>query len=162
MSKEFVFMRDLISKYHPTFKASADLVKFGLENPHHFYIEGLVEETLAVVGDLKFVDAEGYDFLPDYSDSKTVSVNEKSHYAEIGGVENKIGPLRISLYNPITESLAFFFVPKSHLSRVKMPCYGVNSHKERVKFSYSKVCKDSYGWFDDYRVGTFEELALAR
>lgn len=162
MSKEAVFMRDLISKYHPVFKKSADLVKFGLENPHHFYIEGLVEETIASVGNLNFVDAEGYDFLPDYSDSKTVSVNCNTYKAEIGSVENKIGALRISVYNPINDSIAYFFIPKRRLAMVKLPCYGNNSHKERIVFSYSKLHSDSYGWFDEYRVDTFEELAKAR
>jgi hypothetical protein len=114
------------------------------------------------VGNLKFVDETGYDFLPDYSDSKTVSVNKDSHKAEFSGVENKIGALRVSVYNPIDDTVAYFFLPKQAVDRVKRECYGVNSHKERIVFSYSKVYEDSYGYFDDYRVSTFKELAMAR
>lgn len=136
--------------------------KFALENPEAFNIERLVELTLARVGGLKFVDADGYDFLPDYSDSKTVSVNQKTYKAEINGVENKVGALRIVAYNPINQQLAYFFVPKKDVRRVKRDCHGVNSHKERIVFSWSKVFSDDYGFFEEFRVASFELLARAR
>jgi len=161
MCKNSTILRDIVFPHLPAFKDSA-IQTFALENPEVYNIERLVELTLAHVGHLTFVDAEGYDFLPDYSDSKTVSVNANSHRAEIGGVECKIGALRISAYNPLNDSMAYFYVPKRDLDRIKQQCYGVNSHKERVVFTYSKVYEDSYGYFDDYRLESFEKLARIR
>jgi hypothetical protein len=43
---------------------------------------------------------------------------------------------------------------------VKSPCYGVNDHKERIVFTYSKK-GDTYGMFEDYRVKSFVDLAHA-
>jgi hypothetical protein len=162
MSKSLVLMRDVICQYHPEFVQNCALQKFALDMPKRFNIEHLIEETLAHVGRLKFVDAEGYDFLPDYSDSKTVTVNSNTRVAEINSVENKIGAIRITAYNPFKDGVDFFFVPKSDLSYVKEPCYGLTqSFKERIKFTYSKK-SDNYGWFEDYRVESFKRLAIAR
>jgi hypothetical protein len=154
-------MRDIICVYHPEFNKEGLLRSSGLSNPKRFNIEMLIEETLAAIGPYEFVDAEGYDFT-DFSDSKTTSVNEKTGMAEVGNVETKIGALRITTYNPLKESVDYFFVPKSHLNRVKTACYGKNSHKERIQFTYSRRYEDHYGWFENYRVKTFEELALAQ
>jgi hypothetical protein len=161
MSKNLVLMRDVICLYHPSFKVSPDLRKFGLEMPERFNIERLIEESLADNGKLKFIDADGYDFLPDYSDSKTTTININTRRAEIGNVETKIGPLRITAYNPHKDGVDYFYVPKAHLKRVREPCYGNNSHKERIQFGFSSK-SDSYGWFDDYRVDSFAKLARAR
>ncbi len=154
-------LREIVFPHHPAFQ-NPQVQTFALANPEVYNIERLIELTLAHVGGMKFVDEVGYDFLPDYSDSKTVSVNKDSYKAEFSGVENKIGALRVTVYNPITDTVAFFFLPKRQVRAVKRDCYGVNSHKERIVFSYSRVHSDSYGYFDDYRVTTFRELARAR
>ena len=161
MSKNLVFMRDVVCQYHPEFRKSADLCLYGLKHNDIFNIERLVEESLAALGSYKFVDEEGYDFT-DYSDSKTTSVNQKTYVVTISSVETKIGALRITAYNPFKEAADYFFVPKSDLSRVKRACYGVHEHKERIVFTYSKIHEDDYGWFEDYRVGSFKELACAK
>ncbi len=158
MCKNLVLLRDVISVHHPKFKASADLRQLAQTNPTMFNVERLIEETLAAVGPYDYVDEEGYDFT-DYSDSKTVTVNINTRRAEIGNVETKIGALRITAYNPHTDSLDYFFVPKHRMSYVKSPCYGIQSHKERIQFSWT-VQKD-YGWFEDFRVDNFTDLALA-
>ena len=161
MCKNLTILREIVFPHLPAFKDPTNQ-KFALSNPEVYNIERLVELALAHVGRMRFVDAEGYDFLPDYSDSKTVTVNANSYKAEIGGVECKIGALRISAYNPLNESMAYFYLPKRDLNRVKLQCYGINSHKERVVFSYSKIYEDSYGYFDDYRVDSFKQLAEIR
>jgi len=161
MSKNLVFMRDIVCKYHPEFRKSSDLRRFGLKHNDIFNIERLIEESLAAVGGYDFVDAEGYDFT-DYSDSKTTSVNQKTHYVEVNNVETKIGALRITAYNPFKDSADYFFVPRCDLEHLKRPCYGVNEHKQRIKFSYSSVKENYYGYFEDYRVGSFKELAQAK
>ena len=159
MSKSLVFMRDVICMYHPSFKSSPDLQKFGLEMPERFNIEHLIEETLAAIGPYQFVDEEGYDFT-DLSDSKTTTINANTRVGTVSGVETKIGALRITAYNPFKDAADFFYVSKRDLQYVKSPCYGVNSHKERILFTYSTK-GDTYGMFEDYRVETFGELALA-
>jgi hypothetical protein len=159
MSKSLVLMRDVICVYHPSFNSSRDLQKFGLEMPERFNIERLIEETLAALGPYRYVDEEGYDFT-DYSDSKTTTINANTRVGTVGSVETKIGALRITAYNPFKESADYFYVSKRDLKYVKSPCYGVNDHKERIVFSYSKK-GDNYGIFEDYRVKDFRELALA-
>lgn len=143
------------------FRENKKLQEFALEMPEAFNVERLVELSLAEQGNMRFVDEEGYDFLPDYSDSKTVTVNETSYQAEIGSVENKIGALRICAYNPIKGDVDFFYVSRRELKRIKLACHGVHSHKERVKFRYSKRA-DHYGYFEEFRVKNFKELAEMR
>lgn len=159
MSKSLVLMRDVICIYHPRFRNSPDIKRFGLECPEHFNIERLIEESLAAVGPYRFVDEDGYDFS-DFSDSKTTTINANTRVATISNVETKIGALRITAYNPFKESVDYFYVSKRDLKYVKSPCYGVHDHKERIKFTYSSR-SDAYGMFEDYRVKSFTELAKA-
>lgn len=160
--KGHVLIRDIISRYHPKFQVDAELVRMGLADPDMFNVERLIEHTLAAEGNLNFVDAEGYDFLPDYSDSKTVSVNENTGVAEIGSVETKIGALRIVCFNPLKDAADFFYVPKNCVKYVKRACFGNNSHKERITFTYSRKYSDDYGQFETYRLRTFQQLARSR
>ena len=125
-----------------------------------FNVERLIEESLSAVGNYLLVDCEGYDFS-DYSDSKTTTVNLNSRVGTVSSVETKIGALRITAYNPFKNAADYFFVSRQDLKYVKSPCYGVNDHKERIKFTYSKK-SDSYGMFEDYRVDNFKELARAK
>jgi len=161
MCKNSTILRDIVFPHLPAFKDKV-IQNFALANPEVYNIERLVELTLAHVGKMQFVDAEGYDFLPDYSDSKTVTINVNSLRAQVNSVETKIGALRISAYNACNDNMAYFFVPKSELNRIKRPCYGVHEHKERIQFSYSTVYEDSYGYFDEYRVDSFRHLAEIR
>jgi hypothetical protein len=153
-------MRDVVCLYHPEFKKSADLRSYGLKHSDIFNIERLVEESLAALGPYEFVDEKGYDFT-DFSDSKTTTVNEKTGAVTITGVETKIGALRITAYNPFKEATDFFFVPKQDLDSVKKDCYGINEHKKRIMFNYSRQVADNYCGFEKYRVQSFEALALA-
>ena len=160
MSKNLVLMRDVICIYHPEFRKSRDLQSYGLKHPDIFNVERLIEESLSAVGNYLLVDREGYDFS-DYSDSKTTTVNLNSRVGTVSSVETKIGALRITAYNPFKNAADYFFVSRQDLKYVKSPCYGVNDHKERIKFTYSKK-SDSYGMFEDYRVDNFKELARAK
>jgi hypothetical protein len=157
MSKNLVLMRDVICKYHPRFVESLGLRKYGLDNPQMFNVERLVEESLAAVGGYDYVDEDGYDFS-DFSDSKTTSISLKTRIASVGNVENKIGALRITSYNPHLDSLAYFFVSQTDVKYVKLPCYGNSSHKERIRFTWHPN-DDHYNSFEDYRKDDFESLA---
>ena len=160
MDKNEILMRDVICIYHPEFIGSRDLQKYGMKHPNIFNVERLIEESLASLGPYSFVDREGYDFT-DFSDSKTTTINANTRRGTISSVETKIGALRITAYNPFKDAVDFFYVSKRDLKYVKSPCYGNNDHKERILFSYSKK-GDAYGMFEDYRVKTFEDLALAK
>ena len=160
MSKNLVLMRDVVCKYHPEFRKSKDIRRFGMEQPEHFNVERLIEESLAAVGGYEFVDEEGYDFS-DFSDSKTTTINHTTGVGTVMGVECKIGSLRIVCYNPQKNATDYFFVRKDRVAGVKSACYGKNSHKERIVFKYSSKYHDHYNWFERYRVKSFKELALA-
>lgn len=161
MNKHLMLMRDVVCKYHPDFRNSQDLRQFGMTKPTLFNIERLVEESLAAVGGYEFVDEEGRDFNDKWnSDSKTVTVIQypSKMVAEIGSVENKIGSLRVTIYNPFNEGTDFMYIPKRDLSYLKLPCYGKNSHKERLKITWNSQA-DHYNKFEEFRVRSFEELA---
>lgn len=159
MSKSLVLMRDVICIYHPEFRVSKDLRAYGMKHSDIFNIGRLIEESMAAVGPYDFVDQVGYDFS-DLSDSKTTTINANTRIGTVGSVETKIGALRIVAYNPFKEIADYFYVSKSDVRYVKSPCYGNNDHKERILFKYSTK-SDAYGMFEDYRVKTFDDLALA-
>jgi hypothetical protein len=170
MTKEFTLMRDVITTYHPRFKRSKDLRNFGLSSPHIFNVTHLIEEALSAVGGYKFVDSAHYDF-DDGSDSKTASIrhqpkvnNGNSFMGEIAAVSSaagalKEGALRCTIYNPHVDGLQFYYLPKSMWAKhiTVHPTSGIG----KIVFSWNKT-KQSIKLFEDYRCGTFAELALAR
>lgn len=159
MNKNYVLIRDIITKYHPDFNTSQEVQEFALKNHDVLNVERLIEYTLAHVGGMNFVDAEGYDFLPCYSDSKTVSVSKTTRRGYISSVENKVGALRITAYNPHMDRVDFFYVPKDFVTEVKKACFGKQMFKQRIMFSFSE--NDHYNSFEKYRVPTFVDLATA-
>ena len=172
MSKQLTIMRDVICVYHPRFRKSADIRKFGLECPEHFNIERLVEESLAAVGPYTFVDGDHYDFS-DLSDSKTASIRvnptqpgRNTHVGEIAGVETsgggqKAGALRCTIYNPHKPGgeLRYYFLPRNMWRNIITlhPTSGVG----KIMYSYNRV-HDDIVKFQDYECSSFEELARAR
>ena len=159
MSKNLVLMRDVISIYHPEFRASKDLRAYGVKHPDIFNVERLIEESLAAVGPYEFVDESGYDFT-DYSDSKTTTVAEYDNIMAIGSVESKIGALRITIYNPHKQALDYMYMPYRAWQRFKECSYGKSEHKERLRVRWN-ASHDHYNSFEDFRVRSFEDLAQA-
>ncbi len=164
MNKHFILMRDVVCRHHPKFVKSRDLTNFGLSQPLLFNIERLVEETLAAVGGYNFVDEDYRDFDDrNNSDSKTTTVipDGNSKTAVISSIENKIGSLRITIYNPFKETTDFMYIPKRHVGVLKEPCYGKNnSLKEKLRIRWNQA-HDHYNGFEQFRVGTFQDLATA-
>jgi len=159
MSKSLVLMRDVVCVYHPQFSKSKDLREYGMNHPDIFNIERLVEESLAAIGPYEFVDEAGYDYS-DYSDSKTATVAIYDNVLAIGSVESKIGALRVTIYNPHKESLDYMFMPFKDWTKYKECSYGKSEHKERLRTRWNQK-SDHYNSFEEFRVKTFEELALA-
>lgn len=164
MSKHLVLIRDVVSKYHPEFRKSADLRRYALRNPTIFNVERLIEESLAAVGGYEFVDEDGRDFNCNWnSDSKTTTVIQdgRSKTAAITGIESKIGSLRVTIYNPFRDRVDFMYIPRHEVAVLSEPCYGrKNSAKERLRARWSEA-GDHYNFFNMFRKKSFEELALA-
>lgn len=160
MCKEFVLIRDVINVHHPEFRSSRKLQKYALETPKAFNVPFLIEECFAEVGGYNFVDETGRDFDDIVnSDSKTLTVNPTSRKAELGGIGNKIGSLRIVIYNPHTYKTDFMYLTYDEWNYWKLPCYGRNTEdKWRLKMQWSAK-NDDYNLFEQFRVTTFEELA---
>lgn len=169
MSKQLVLMRDVICIYHPEFRHSADLRRYGMAHPEIFNVERLIEESLAAVGPYRFIDGDHEDFS-DGTDSKTASIRVNparpgcnTHTGEITGVETagggrKAGALRCTIYNPHTDGLKFYFLPKSMWSQkiTIHPTSGVG----KIVYTYNRL-SDSIPKFRGYECTNFEELALA-
>jgi hypothetical protein len=169
MSKHLVLIRDVICQYHPKFRRSKYMREYALNNPMIFNVERLIEESFAAVGPYSFIDAAHADFS-DGTDSKTASIRENpskqgsnTYRGEITGVETagggqKIGSLRCTIFNPHTDSLMYYFLPKCMWSQniTIHPSSGVG----KVVYSYNRI-HDEIIKFDGYRLNTFEELARA-
>ena len=171
MSKKLTLMRDVICRYHPRFRKSADLKKHGLENPEHFNIERLVEESLAALGPYKYVDGSHFDY-DDGSDCKTASIRlnptlpgRNTYSGEIAGVSTagggqKAGSLRCTIYNPHRNGgeLRFYYLPlkmwRKHITI--HPSSGVG----KIMYTYNRIHDDIIK-FDGYECASFEELARA-
>jgi hypothetical protein len=169
MSKQLVLIRDVICLYHPKFRRSKYMREYALNNPMIFNVERLVEESLAAVGPYRFIDAAHADFS-DGTDSKTASIRANpsrpgcnTYTGEIAGVETagggqKSGGLRCTIYNPHTDSLMYYYLPKRMWSQhiTIHPSSGVG----KVVYSYNRVHNDIIK-FDGYQLSTFEQLARA-
>ena len=163
MSKNLVLMRDVICVYHPKFIENPLLRNIGIADPNFFNVERLVEECLAAIGPYDFIDAAGYDYT-DFSDSKTTTVipDGKSKSAVVNGVENKIGGLRITIYNPFKNCVDFMYIPHKQVQLLKEPCYGRSGgSKEKLRIRWNQK-NDHYNSFTRFQLKTFEDLALAK
>lgn len=169
MSKERCLMRDVVVNHHEDFISRPQLIDYGLKHPGIFNVERLVEEAVAHASDgkLEFIDGAHMDY-PDGSDCKTASIranpkapNSVVHRGEISGVCNaagnmKGGALRCVIYNPIEDETLYYFLPKDFwLPRVTFhPTSGVG----KLVYTYNRK-RGLITLFEDYRVGSFVELA---
>jgi len=121
VTKNEIMLQEIVFRYHPRFKKSKTLRKLGLENPNIFNVERLIEESIAFIGKLVYVDADGYDVLPDHSDSKTVTLtvlkNKVSCRGTIGSVGAKVGALRVVAFNAMHNCLDFFYIPHEYIKK---------------------------------------------
>jgi hypothetical protein len=169
MSKFEVLMREVVVPYHPVFKKTPELCGIGLEFPHYFNVEGLVEECLAAEGDYSLVRGDHHDFS-DGSDCKTASIRptpirpgSSSYKGEISGVQTasgsaKMGALRCVIYNPHAQDLLYYYLPNSFWTTtiLRHPTSGIG----KIVFNYNEA-SDYIQKFKDYQCYSFEELAQA-
>lgn len=159
MCKEAVFLEKIMFVYLPEYFPTKKVRDFALKNPKVYNIEHLTELALARYGNYEFVDGDGYDFT-DFSDSKTGTIAVYDNCCAIGSVENKIGAIRLCVYNPYHNDVDFFFLPAHAVNRIKEPAHGKTKHKERMRSSYN-VGLNRYSKYEPYRLKTFVELATA-
>ena len=169
-TKNSKLMKDVIVEYHPKFKLLPELKQYGLNHPEIFNVERLVEESLAAVGGYSFVDEDGRDFDDsDDSDSKTVTVVNNSSSKNnkvfiIQNVQTKIGSLRVTCYNPFSNKVDYFYIPKKAVKWFKEN-NGTKSREsgacERIRTTWNES-KDYYNKLELYRLKSFEKLAKAK
>lgn len=160
--KHHALLRDVLIPYHPMFANNSANAKLSLQDPELFNVEHGVEVAMAAASDglYTFIDGHGYD-NSDMSDTKTVSVNNYTCKAELTNVENKIGALRIVIYNPIMDATHFMYIPASHVRALELACYGKNSHKTRMIMQFRQYSSGwyTYNKYDRYLVPCFKTLA---
>jgi hypothetical protein len=162
-----MFMRDIIIPYHPLFNKNSELAAYGMAHSDMFYVEKLVEHCLASIGGYNFVDEPFRDFDDlQNSDSKTVTVTNNGNNQRvliIGSVENKIGSLRVTIFNPYANRIDYMYIPKHDVYRLKEndgTKGTANKQKERIRGYYSESYND-YNKLNCYLVKDFTTLATA-
>lgn len=156
-------MEEVILPYHPDFQTPA-VRALATSHPELFNIELLVEHAMAAVGGYQYIDAVGQDFDdPDQSDCKTSTVTpfyKKSgrisgYKYHINNVGNKIGSLRIVMYNAVTDHVDYFYIPPG------APVKGRYAKKTgTVAYSGNYSMKyQTYTTLSAYQVPTFQEVA---
>ena len=164
ITKDELFTKEIFMKYHPAFKNSY-VLKTAIEYPTILKTDRLMEETLAAIGGYNFVDLDYQDFDDVCkSDSKTVSVKVSGQFT-IKNLESKIGALRVSIYNPRKVSgptVDFMFIPYEAVQDLKVQ-WGVAEKycTKHVINGYWSNNTETYGKLQEFKVDTFEELAVA-
>lgn len=171
-TKHITLLREIIFPTLPEFKSpivQEAFLKLIEKYPKVIDVENLIEYSLSNQGGYEFIDSDGQDFNDvNDSDSKTVTVNINSHKAEIVGLENKIGSIRITLYNSLSdENVSFFYIPTHYVPFMSRECYGINEGKKRMIITWSEKRPKKYaspriGYFNQYekfRLDSFQELA---
>lgn len=165
-TKQSIFLKEIAFKYIPEFITNISLqqhyIDISKKYPKSISVENLTEIALSIVGNYNFIDEQYQDFDDiDRSDSKTTSIIFSSKQIYLGGIGKKVGALRITIYNPHTQSLDYMFLPYGEWQRLAKKCHGENTEgKLRLIMSWT-ADRDSYNMFELYRLNTFAELAIA-
>jgi len=168
MSKQATLLRDVIFKYHPLFKRRKDLQKSAIKHPEIFNVHRLIEDSFAAIGPYSFIDVSHADFS-DGTECKTASIgvnytgttgNSFSgaiHSVKTSAGTLKQGALRVVIYNPHTDSLMYYFLPKEFWEK------NITMHNKKnsgmIAYSYNKST-DTIKKLEPYRVKSFRQLAL--
>jgi hypothetical protein len=160
LKKNEILFKKILFRYHPSFmNAEAQHQVLNVLGPDAFNVEHLIEQAFAHVGGYNFVDEDGYDFDDaEFSDSKTVTVNKDRSVAELGSVGNKIGTLRIVVYNPFIQDVHFLYMQYKDWQKLALDCHGKNKGDKRLMISYS-FADMHYNQFRSFQVDSFEILA---
>ena len=164
-SKAKRILTDLVFVHNREF-ADNNSLDYVLNHLEYYNIPRLVEETMAVTGGYKFVDEQHFDFS-DGTECKTSSVNPigrldspTTHSVVISNTVSrsgvpKSGDLRVVIYNAVTDSLEYFFIPQSDI--LGLSCKSPN-HKGLISCTYSSI-KNKIQKMEQYRCKSFLDVA---
>lgn len=167
-TKEYVIMRDIICKHHPEFVDCRELRLYGLKHSGIFNVTRLVEETLAHLGNYSLLEDDAHADFSDGTDSKTASIRVNPHKdagisyrGEISGVTSvsgseKAGDLRCSIFNPHTDGMLYYYLPKYMWANniTYHPTSGIG----KIVYTYNSA-KDTIKKLEGYECNSFIELA---
>jgi hypothetical protein len=161
-AKNKIMLNEIVAKYFPKYKDS---------DPFDLNIERMIEKCIAKESGLTWVGDDGlpYDFKEDRSDAKTgccrINLSKKGYEScsgEIAGVENKVGDLRVVIYNEARRTCDFFLIPHKMIKSLAAWGYGQNEKKMRINFSYS-MRNDTYSnGLEVFRKSSFKEICFNR
>lgn len=166
-TKQTAILRDIAFKYHPNLSklsltSQREILATANLCPKVYNAEHIVELSLAHIGGYSFVDQAYRDYNDvDNSDSKTGTVNINTRRVEVGGLENKIGAIRLLVWNPILDVLDYFFVPHDmwRFEGYSYKCHGKNK-KDKLRFLFTwNSITNHYNKFEIFRLKDFVELA---
>ena len=159
--KEELIYEEILQHYHPIIsKLSYDL-GFKLASQNCLNSSSLVEDAISFVGNIPRSNRYGEDHI-DGTDTKTASVywrnkkHEKLTWA-IRNVFNKYSWLRVVMFNPIHDELAYFLIPM-HDWHLEVTSYKTGK-SSGITRTYNAQ-KDSYSGIDKYRVKSFKEICV--
>lgn len=175
-TKTSALLKEIIFQYHPDVKDNQEVQNFLSEHQDWVNVERMVEETMAAVGGYNFVDGDGYDFDDGdalgcaNSECKTASVWPNpvkgscvSHVLEISNVckagpqgGTKFGTLRVVLYNPISETVRYYFIPKHYWE--EMVTIHPTTKIGKIKANWNSK-SDTCNKLDKFQVKNFKALA---
>lgn len=166
--KERIIYDEVIRKYHPEYKNmcfTQELKVNDQVNSNHLNMEYLLEETISIVGKLGQSNVYGEDYL-DNSECKSSSTQQRKsimcgrtgkrynyeHLYTIGikNLNRKKNLIRVVIYNKPKQKVDFFLFTLSEIEFDKEKSKHLN-----IYYNYKT---DTYGRFEAYRKGTFEEL----
>jgi hypothetical protein len=161
-AKNKIMLNEIVAKYFPKYKDS---------DPFDLNIERMIEKCIAKESGLTWIGDDGlpYDFKEDRSDAKTgccrINLSKKGYEScsgEIAGVENKVGDLRVVIYNEARRTCDFFLIPHKMIKSFAAWGYGQNEKKMRINFSYS-MRNDTYSkGLEVFRKSSFKEICFNR
>lgn len=169
-TKEYVIMRDIICPHHPEFANCKQLRSYGLKHSEIFNVTKLVEQTLAYLGGYDILEDDAHADFTDGTDSKTASIRQNpnsnsgiSYKGEISGVTSiagnlKAGDLRCTIFNPHTDSILYYYLPKKMWSNniTYHPTSGVG----KIAYTYN-IEKDIIQKLQGYECDSFIDLACS-
>lgn len=137
---EYVAMRDIFLKHHPTYKnckKSEQKLLLDLAMSGNVRTETLLEETISFCADLERSSSTGEDFI-NGDDAKWLSFyfaknggGSSCYTSSISNLKNKKGALRIAAYIDYLEEVMFFYVP--YHAWVDM----TNSGGDKIRLSFN-------------------------
>lgn len=163
--KNYAFATEIFISYHSSYNTISDGINWASNFSSGLDVPKLTEEALAENSGGLYTRVNKYthDFS-DLSDAKTGSVmfndkQDRSKTVVIKNVENKIGALRIVVFNgykPMGNQLDYFYIPAEDVKRL-WENDGKSGKKKRIRTNWNE--RTGYSKWNYYRLNSFLDLA---